>query len=92
MPNMSVRCFCHRSTSLSGPMEPLPRFFRQMPEPIIAGDTFIITAGCNKSFETCKAKFSNPENFQGFPHMPGNDFVAFYPNASDGNNDGSPIS
>jgi len=63
----------------------------QMPKEISSNDTFIITAGCDKTFETCRGKFSNGINFQGFPHMPGNDFVAFYPNRNDGNNDGSPI-
>jgi uncharacterized phage protein (TIGR02218 family) len=39
------------------------------------GDAFAITAGCDKRAETCRAKFSNLENFRGFPHMPGNDAV-----------------
>lgn len=38
-----------------------------------AGTTFAVVAGCDKSFATCKAKFSNPLNFRGFPHLPGND-------------------
>jgi uncharacterized phage protein (TIGR02218 family) len=42
---------------------------------IEAGDTFTITAGCDKQFATCRAKFTNAENFRGFPHMPGNDYV-----------------
>ncbi|PLX39065.1 MAG: beta tubulin [Hyphomicrobiales bacterium] len=48
-------------------------------EPIEAGDAFIVRAGCDKCFETCIAKFANTENFRGFPHMPGNDFVLSYP-------------
>ena len=32
-----------------------------------------MTAGCDKSFATCKAKFDNAVNFRGFPHLPGND-------------------
>jgi uncharacterized phage protein (TIGR02218 family) len=43
--------------------------------PIAAGDTFRVSAGCDKRFETCRAKFANILNFRGFPHMPGNDFV-----------------
>jgi uncharacterized phage protein (TIGR02218 family) len=43
--------------------------------PITAGDAFRVTAGCDKRFETCRAKFANIANFRGFPHMPGNDFV-----------------
>ncbi|MBD8685551.1 MULTISPECIES: baseplate hub domain-containing protein [unclassified Rhizobium] len=42
------------------------------------GDTFTVTAGCDKSFATCKAKFSNQLNFRGFPHMPGADFAYSY--------------
>ena len=40
-----------------------------------AGDTFIVTAGCDKLLTTCAAKFANVANFRGFPHMPGNDFI-----------------
>ena len=52
-----------------------------------AGDTFVVTAGCDKSFATCGAKFGNRDNFRGHPHMPGNDFVLAGP-ASDRANDG----
>ncbi len=45
---------------------------------IAAGDTFTITAGCDKTFETCKAKFANAANFRGFPHIPGQDTVIRY--------------
>lgn len=43
--------------------------------PMSPGQTFTITAGCDKALETCRAKFANAVNFRGFPHMPGNDFV-----------------
>lgn len=39
------------------------------------GDTFKVTAGCDKHIATCRAKFANVANFRGFPHMPGNDFL-----------------
>jgi len=39
------------------------------------GNTFTITAGCDKRFETCKARFNNAPNFRGFPSMPGNAFL-----------------
>jgi uncharacterized phage protein (TIGR02218 family) len=42
---------------------------------IAPADTFTITAGCDKQFATCKAKFANATNFRGFPHMPGQDYV-----------------
>jgi len=46
-----------------------------MPQP---GDAFTIVAGCDKRFATCKAKFANPVNFRGFPHLPGNDAAYAY--------------
>lgn len=55
----------------------------------LSGDGFEIVAGCDKTFTTCREKFANTDNFRGFPHMPGNDFVAFYPNSDDADNDGS---
>lgn len=39
------------------------------------GAAFTVTAGCDKRFDTCRAKFANVLNFRGFPHMPGNDAV-----------------
>ncbi|CAN7477122.1 DUF2163 domain-containing protein [Pararhizobium sp. LjRoot235] len=48
------------------------------PLPLAAGDAFTVTAGCDKSFATCRRKFSNSLNFQGFPHMPGTDFAFGY--------------
>lgn len=58
-----------------------------LPEP---GDTFQLTTGCDKTFATCKAKFSNGANFRGFPHLPGNDFAASYASNSQ-NLDGGPL-
>jgi len=43
--------------------------------PLEVGQTFVVTAGCDKHLATCTAKFANAGNFRGFPHMPGNDFV-----------------
>jgi uncharacterized phage protein (TIGR02218 family) len=57
---------------------------------IAAGDVFMVTAGCDKLFATCRAKFDNAENFRGFPHMPGNDFALTYARAGD-RNDGSAL-
>ena len=46
-----------------------------MAAPVAPGDSLVLTAGCDKSFSTCRAKFANKDNFRGFPHMPGNDVV-----------------
>jgi uncharacterized phage protein (TIGR02218 family) len=56
--------------------------WQPMSETVAAGHAFTITAGCDKQFSTCKAKFSNAVNFRGFPYMPGNDIVVSYPNKS----------
>ncbi|MFM2279453.1 MAG: hypothetical protein RLZZ444_1684 [Pseudomonadota bacterium] len=54
------------------------------------GDTFSIVAGCDKSFDMCRSRFSNSLNFRGFPHMPGADFTYSY---ADGEieHDGGPL-
>ena len=53
--------------------------WQAMSEALAAGDAFTVTAGCDKQFSTCKAKFDNALNFRGFPYMPGNDAVVAYP-------------
>lgn len=60
------------------------------PMVVVAGDAFTVTAGCDKTAETCSAKFSNLLNFGGFPHLPGDDWVASYVN-SGGRHDGSSL-
>jgi uncharacterized phage protein (TIGR02218 family) len=54
------------------------------------GDVFSISAGCDKTFATCKAKFDNALNFRGFPHLPGNDAAYSYV-VEGGNFDGGPV-
>ena len=53
--------------------------WRAAPRPVAEGDTFFVTAGCDKRFASCCTKFANSARFHGFPHMPGNDWVAGYP-------------
>jgi uncharacterized phage protein (TIGR02218 family) len=65
--------------------------WQAMPEPIAAGDTFTVTAGCDKRFQTCHDRFNNVVNFRGFPHIPGNDFVISYPTQGAPGNDGSSL-
>jgi uncharacterized phage protein (TIGR02218 family) len=66
----------------------LIELWQQMPEPIVVGDTFAITAGCDKRYATCRDRFANGINFRGFPHIPGNDFVLRVPNSGEPGNDG----
>jgi uncharacterized phage protein (TIGR02218 family) len=55
---------------------------------IAPGDDFIVTAGCDKHFATCRTKFDNAVNFRGFPHIPGNDFLAVIARPGDPANTG----
>jgi uncharacterized phage protein (TIGR02218 family) len=63
--------------------------WQSVPEPIASGDTFTVTAGCDKTFATCRDRFANTVNFRGFPHIPGNDFVVAAPSVGAGNDGGS---
>jgi uncharacterized phage protein (TIGR02218 family) len=56
--------------------------WQAMSESAAIGDVFVVTAGCDKQFATCKTKFANAVNYRGFPYMPGNDAVASYPTQS----------
>jgi uncharacterized phage protein (TIGR02218 family) len=49
--------------------------WQPMAGPVTVGQRVQLTAGCDKQFSTCRAKFGNSKNFRGFPHMPGDDFV-----------------
>ena len=44
-----------------------------------AGDRVRLTAGCDKRMRTCRLKFDNLLNFQGFPDLPGEDWVMAVP-------------
>jgi uncharacterized phage protein (TIGR02218 family) len=61
------------------------------PNTIAVGDAFVVTAGCDKRFETCREKFANTLNFRGFPHLPGNDFVVSYAVPGEPGHDGTPL-
>ncbi|MTI43704.1 putative phage protein (TIGR02218 family) [Roseibium hamelinense] len=62
--------------------------WQTLPAALADGTRVTVSAGCDKRLETCAAKFANTENFRGFPHMPGTDFVLSYPNRNTGENDG----
>ncbi len=42
---------------------------------LLSGDRLRLEAGCDKRMETCKFKFDNLLNFQGFPDIPGDDWT-----------------
>ena len=43
------------------------------------GDQVRLQAGCDKTPNTCRVKFANFLNYRGFPHIPGEDWLASYP-------------
>ncbi len=54
-----------------------------------AGTLVRLVAGCDKRLETCRLKFNNLVNFQGFPDLPGEDWVVAVPRQSGANTGGS---
>jgi uncharacterized phage protein (TIGR02218 family) len=61
------------------------------PHVLSIGEEVTLTAGCDKTFATCRDRFANKLNFRGFPHMPGDDLALRYASASDGPFDGSSL-
>jgi uncharacterized phage protein (TIGR02218 family) len=47
------------------------------------GAAFVVYAGCDKRYATCRAKFANSANFRGFTHMPGNDAIQAGPTVNE---------
>ncbi len=56
---------------------------------IVPGDAVRLTAGCDRRFETCRLKFNNLLNYQGFPDVPGEDWLMSVPKQSGTNTGGS---
>lgn len=57
--------------------------------PIELGDRICLTAGCDKRAETCRVKFDNFMNFQGFPDIPGDDWLVSVPRSNQRSSGGS---
>ncbi len=53
------------------------------------GDEIRLDAGCDKRMETCRLKFANLLNYQGFPDIPGEDWVMAVPKKTKTNTGGS---
>ncbi|MDX1742973.1 MAG: DUF2163 domain-containing protein [Ruegeria sp.] len=56
---------------------------------LAVGDRVKLTAGCDKSMDACRNKFNNFINFQGFPDLPGEDWMMAVPKQSNPNTGGS---
>ncbi|NHM20846.1 DUF2163 domain-containing protein [Tritonibacter mobilis] len=53
------------------------------------GDMVRLTAGCDKRMSTCRLKFDNLVNYQGFPDIPGEDWMVAVPKHNGQNTGGS---
>ncbi|SFS47891.1 phage conserved hypothetical protein BR0599 [Sulfitobacter marinus] len=56
---------------------------------VTTGTQVRMFAGCDKRMETCRFKFTNMLNFQGFPDIPNEDWVMAVPKQSGSNTGGS---
>ncbi len=56
---------------------------------IAVGDQLRLDPGCDKSMQSCRLKFNNLANFQGFPDIPGEDWVMAVPKSSGNTTGGS---
>ncbi|THH38316.1 DUF2163 domain-containing protein [Aliishimia ponticola] len=56
---------------------------------VTPGDSVRLVAGCDKRWHTCRDKFANLLNFQGFPDIPGEDWLVAVPKSSGANTGGS---
>ncbi len=63
--------------------------WEQLRATVAPGDQVRLVAGCDKRFSTCRNKFVNTVNFQGFPDIPGEDWITSYPVQSGNNSGGS---
>ena len=46
-----------------------------LPYPLTVGDAYSVSAGCDRLFGTCKARYNNVVNFRGEPYIPGQDVI-----------------
>lgn len=56
---------------------------------VVPQDRIRLLAGCDKRAGTCRLKFNNLLNYQGFPDLPGDDWVMSTPRSSGTNTGGS---
>ncbi|MDP4989930.1 MAG: phage BR0599 family protein, partial [Marivita lacus] len=56
---------------------------------VAVGDRVGLIVGCDKRFETCRAKFDNVVNFQGFPDIPQEEWVLIPPSSARSRGGGS---
>lgn len=59
--------------------------------PLSLGDSFALTAGCDKRFVTCRDRFANALNFRGFPYIPSPEGIFTYALPGEGRHKGRPL-
>ena len=84
---LAVEVKAHRAVGGAAELD----LWQRAARPIAPGDAFSVTAGCDRRFATCRDKFNNAQNFRGFPHMPGNDFVIRMPRQGEPGLDGGSL-
>ncbi|MDX5402913.1 MAG: DUF2163 domain-containing protein [Rhodobacterales bacterium] len=74
--------------SLQG-AERLIELWEPLRAPVLPGNSVTLTSGCDKRFATCRDKFANLVNFQGFPDLPADGWMLRDPAGSGGLQGGS---
>lgn len=80
----------HVKGHLTAGTETVVELWLSPPQVVLPGDTFNITVGSGRSAAEYQERFGSLLNFRGFPHMPGDDIAASYPN-SGGQHDGGSL-
>ena len=79
MANMARRKAQMRGRALGGGARRVA-LWQALPAALATGDIVTLEAGCDRTCDTCRIKFDNLLNFQGFPFIPGEDWQISYPN------------
>lgn len=73
--SMEIQAQFHADELLYGPLTHDIFLSMSLPNAIQIGDTFVITAGCDKRPITCLTKYDNIVNFRGEPFVPGSNYI-----------------
>jgi hypothetical protein len=83
--NKSATYAIYRTVPISGGKTQI-QLFTEASGPVATHDGVILTAGCDKTYNTCKNTWNNTINFGNIPSfgnfMPGNDFLLSSPKQS----------
>ncbi|MEM6621567.1 MAG: DUF2163 domain-containing protein [Pseudomonadota bacterium] len=93
----NLRWISGRNTGVQGPVkahlvaadEAIIELWLTPPLQIGEGDQFELTVNCNVTARVWKERFGSLEDFRGFPHIPGDDVAASYPQTGGAHDGGS---